>query len=71
MVNDANSRMQHENDDLANKVNDLSDFITSNPEYKQLLEKDRQLLKEQLVHMRQYLRVLETRISRRHIANMT
>ena len=71
MSNDIDSRMQHESKDLADKINKLSNFISSNPEYKQLLEKDKQLLKEQLVHMRPYLRVLENRISRRHIANMT
>ena len=71
MINDIDSRMKHESNDLANKADKLYNFISSNPEYKQLLEKDKQLLKEQLVYMRHYLRVLENRISRRHIANMT
>ena len=71
MGNDADSRMQHESNDLVYKVNDISNFINNNPEYEQLLEKDKQLLKEQLFHMGHYLHVLENRILRRHTANMT
>lgn len=54
-------RLKAERDELRDRALKLSDFIETNAAFKTLEPVHQRLLKEQIVHMVEYLKVLDTR----------
>lgn len=55
-------RMKDELSELADRTAKLATFISTNPIFKQLAADDRDLMRQQLVHMEGYRDTLDTRL---------
>lgn len=62
------SRMHQEFSELNDRANKLAGFISNNPLFGELKEKDKELMREQLASMRSYERVLGMRVCRAELA---
>lgn len=63
MIEDFKKRLIVEVRELSDRVNKLSAFINGNPKFKELDDRNRELLDKQLHHMTGYLECLNERIS--------